>query len=66
MKRKTVSIIKACCFTEKAKDLLEKLRSSLPEIIWLPLENKEELNQRTLLKNRFLYFSFLPQELLQE
>ena len=47
MKRKTVSIIKACCFTEKAKDLLEKLRSSLPEIIWLPLENKEELNQWT-------------------
>lgn len=47
MKRKTVSIIKVCCFTEKAKDLLEKLRSSLPEIIWLPLENKEEMNQWT-------------------
>ena len=24
MKRKTVSIIKVCCFTEKAKELLEK------------------------------------------
>ncbi|MCQ2240061.1 cobalt-precorrin 5A hydrolase [Treponema sp.] len=47
MKRKTVSIIKVCCFTEKAKDLYEKLSSSLPEIIWIPLENKEDLNRWT-------------------
>lgn len=47
MKRKTVSIIKACYFTEKAKSLFEKLSSSFSDIIWIPLENKEELHQWT-------------------
>ena len=44
MKNKSILIIRVCFFSEKAGILFEKLKSSLPEIMWQPLEDKKNLS----------------------
>ncbi len=44
MKSKSILIVRVCFFSEKAEILFEKLKSSLPEIIWQPLEDTANLS----------------------
>lgn len=44
MKRKTISIIRVCFWTKKAETLFEKIKLSLSEILWTPINSKENLS----------------------
>ncbi len=44
MKSRTISIIKTCFFTKKAEAVFHRLAETLPDIVFMPYEDKENLS----------------------